>query len=73
MDEKALKKLVELIGVLTKMKIENNSNKQGFNDRLVVASDIYQRNKEDKEFVTSLSSSITDSNEEIYRIILNYN
>lgn len=70
MDERALKKLQEIITILTKMKKENNPNSQGFNDRMIVAKDIYLRNKKNKEFVKSLTSSINDSNEEIFELVI---
>jgi hypothetical protein len=70
MDEKALKKLTDLISVLAKMKAENSKNVQGFNDRLGVAKDIYTRNKKDKEFSKELEKKINDSTEEVYEMIL---
>lgn len=71
MDEKALKKLTQLIEILATMKAEDSKNIQGFNDRLGIAKNIYKRNKSDKEFIGNINHIVDDSNKEVYDLIIN--
>lgn len=70
MDEKGLKKIIQLITVILKLKAEDKMSTQGYNDRISVAKDIYQRNKDDKEFVKTLNELITSEMEEEFEIII---
>lgn len=69
MDEKGLEKIKQIIPILLKFKNENKIGCQGFNDRLTVAKQIYQRSKNDKEFVQSLKYSIDKETEEFLELI----
>lgn len=71
MDEKGLKKIVQVITVILKLKEEGKITTQGFNDRISVAKEIYQRNKGDKEFVETLNREITSEMEELFELISN--
>jgi len=71
MDEKGLKKITEIIQILLKFKNENKVGRQGFNDRVTVAKDIYQRNKTDGEFMKNFNASITEETKEFLELIKN--
>jgi len=62
MDEKGLKKILQIIDVIIKLTNEGKLKTQGLNDRLGVAKEIYQRNICDEEFVDTLNKSINDTN-----------
>ena len=69
MDEKGIKKLRELIEILAEFKSEGKFGSQGFNDRLLVAREIYHRNIEDKDFKKVLTQSFTDEMEDIFDLV----
>ncbi len=69
MDEKGLKKIIQIITTILKLKKEGKMRSQGFNDRIGVAKDIYTRNSNEKEFLNTLNKSITNEMKSLYELI----
>ncbi len=70
MDEKGLKKIIQIIIVIIKLTKEGKLKTQGLNDRLGVAKEIYLRNIHDKEFIKTLNDSINDEMKPIFELII---
>lgn len=70
MDEKGLTKIKEILTILLKFKNENKIGCQGFNDRITVAKEIYQRNKNIPEFVKELKYSTNKETQEFLDLII---
>ncbi len=67
-DAKGLKKLVELVYRMSELKEEKKFNKQGYNDRLGVAREIYLRNNLDSKFLSKLDDFLSENK---FELILN--
>lgn len=70
MDEKGIKKIIQIITTIIELREKNKLKLQGYNDRMGVAREIYQRNKHDVEFVNTLNSAIESNMEELYELII---
>jgi len=70
MDEKGIKKILEIIITILKLTKAGTLKKQGFNDRLGVAKEIYQRNIKDSEFIKTLNKSITAPMADLFELII---
>lgn len=70
MDEKGMNKIISVMKVILELQKKNKIKPQGFNDRIGVAKDIYQRNKKDKEFINTLNKAVTSDMEQLFELII---
>jgi hypothetical protein len=70
MDEKGLKKIKEIIDTILELRKADTLTNQGYNDRIGVAKDIYERNKEDVKFINLLEKSISEDQKRVYSRII---